>query len=98
MRERSDTLSFGDWVRHVFDHPVTNPAWHWDIEADTPEPPAPKIVEYLKRLFENPEPVLAAYSDAQLNQGFWFLVDSSCSNHMFALIEPDVPWNERQEC
>jgi hypothetical protein len=26
-------ISLTDWIAHVFDHPVTDPAWHWDIDA-----------------------------------------------------------------
>jgi hypothetical protein len=85
-----------DWIRHVFDHPVTNPAWHWDLKADTTKPAPPECVAYLKRLFEEPE-VLTDYSDAQVNRGFWYLVDNSCSSYMFSLIEPGVPWPERRQ-
>jgi hypothetical protein len=35
--------------------------------------------------------LLARFSDAQLNQGLWYLVSNSCSDHMFSLIEPAVP-------
>ncbi|MFN0016765.1 MAG: hypothetical protein ACKVP0_00815 [Pirellulaceae bacterium] len=84
-----------DWIRHVFDHPISNPAWHWDLKADTTEPPPPESVAYLTRLFEEPE-ILATYSDPQVNQGFWYLVDNSCSSYMFSLIELGVSWPERQ--
>ena len=85
-----------DWVRHVFDHPVTNPAWHWDLNADTSEPSPPECVAHLTRLFEEPD-ILSPYSDAQVNQGFWYLVDNSCSSYMFSLVEPGVAWPERQQ-
>ena len=89
-------MTFPDWVRHVFDHPVTDPAWHWDIDVDTSEPPASKSVEYQTELFQSPVRALAAYSDAQINQGLWYLVSNSCSDYMFALIEPGVAWDERR--
>lgn len=84
-----------DWIRHVFDHAVTKPAWHWDLKADTTEPAPLECVAYLTRLFQEPE-ILASYSDAQVNRGFWYLVDNSCSSYMFSLIEPGVPWPERR--
>jgi hypothetical protein len=37
-------LSFDEWVRHVFDHPVTEPAWHWDENADYAELEPQRIV------------------------------------------------------
>lgn len=89
-------MSFDDWLRRVFDHPVTDPAWHWDAEADTEEPSPPDCVAYLTRLFEEPERVLAPYSDAQLNQGFWYLVDPGCSSHTLSLFRPEVAWADRR--
>lgn len=94
--EQPDTTTFSGWLRQVFDHPVTDPEWYWDIEADTSEPAPLECVEYLTRLFEDSEPVLAPYSDAQIDQGLWYLVDASCSNHMFSLTELGVPWPHRQ--
>lgn len=96
MEEQSSTTAFDDWLRQVFDHPVADPAWHWDVEADTAEPAPPDCVAYLTRLFEEPESALAPYSDAQINQGLWYLVDASCSNYAFSLIEPEVAWPQRR--
>jgi hypothetical protein len=93
--QQSDPMLFAGWLRRVFDHPVTDPAWHWDVGADTTEPAPPECVAHLTRLFEEPT-VLAAYSDAQVNQGFWYLLCSSCSNYMFSLTESDVAWSLRQ--
>jgi hypothetical protein len=93
--EQHGTTTFADWLRQVFDRPVMNPAWYWDCEANTAEPPPPDCVAYLTRLFEEPELVLAPYSDAQIDQGLWYLVSNSCSDHMFSLIEPEVAWPQR---
>jgi hypothetical protein len=86
------TPTFAGWLRHVFAHPITDSAWYWDLGADTSEPASPDCVAYLTRLFEEPEVVLAPYSEAQVDQGLWYLVDSSCSDHMFSLTEPGVAW------
>jgi hypothetical protein len=94
--EQAGMSTYSDWIRQVFDHPVAKPAWYWDDEADTSEPAPPDCVEYLTRLFEEPELFLAPYSDAQLNQGFWYLVSASCSVYMFSLIEPEVAWPQRR--
>lgn len=99
--------TFSDWVQKVFNHPVREPEWYWDREADTIEPSPSRSVAYLTRLFKDPEPVLAPYTDGQLNQGFWYLVHNACSSYMFSLTEgkdpwvslPEgaVPWPERRE-
>ena len=96
MPQPSSLPTFSDWVRHIFDHPVSDPEWYWAPDADTDEPPAQTCVEYLTQLFTDPEPILALYTDAQLNQGLWFLVSNACSNYMFALLEPEVAWIVRR--
>jgi hypothetical protein len=86
MGRQIGDLSFEDWIAYVFDHPVTDPAWHWDIDRDYwDELGQPAItVAYLSRAFEDAHTMLAPFSDAQLHQGLWFLASNSCSNHMFA--------------
>jgi hypothetical protein len=96
MSQPSIVPTFPEWVRHIFDHRVGKPEWYWALEADTAEPPAQTSVVYLTRLFTDPEPILAPYTDAQLNQGLWYLVSNSCSNYMFTLLEPEVAWPERR--
>jgi len=94
--EQSSTTAFVDWLRQVFDNPVADPAWRWGVAADIPEPAPPDCVAYLTWLFEEPESALAPYSDAQINQGLWYLVSASCSNYAFSLIEPGVAWPQRR--
>src|SRR5207249_5002956 len=90
-------LTFDDWIRYVFDHPVTSPQWYWAYGEGEFMPEPAECVEYLAELFRNPDVILAPHSDAQLEQGFWYLVDNSCSNYMFTLLEPPVPWAERRQ-
>lgn len=89
MSRTDNDPAYEKWVRQVFDHPVTDPAWHWDIGADVAQPVREESVSHLTRLFEHPE-ILSVYSDAQLNQAFWYLVDSGCSDYMWCLVEPPV--------
>jgi hypothetical protein len=77
-----------------FDHPVTKPEWHFDADVEVWEGP----VEYISRLFEACDELLAGYSDAQVNQGLSFLSSASCSNHMFALVDERVSWEVRERC
>lgn len=102
-------LSFDDWIRYVFDHPVDHliPEWYWDMNRDSwDELQSPATtVEYMNRLFEHPVNALAPYSDAQINQGLWFMVSNACSSHMFALMEtsilhktPPAPLQKRIAC
>ena len=91
-----DETAYKSWVRRVFDHPVTDPAWYWDLAADTAEPEPFECVVFLTQLFEKPE-ILSAYTDAQVNQGIRYLVSNGCSEYMFRLIEPEVEWQWRQK-
>ena len=87
-----NSKSFADWIHQFFGHAVTDPPWYCDLEADTSEPEPPACVAHMVRLFEGPDVVLASYSDAQVNQGLWYLVGNAC----YSLIEPEVAWSQRR--
>lgn len=98
METRLTDLPFDQWVAHVFDHPVTQPAWYFDMQADYWDGPPALTVDYLTRLFMDPVPPTAGHSDAQLNQGLWYIVHTVCSNHMLALLDESVPLAARIDC
>jgi hypothetical protein len=91
-------LRFEEWITHVFDHEVTDPQWYFEPDADYWQAPSPVTLEYVTRLFEDPAPVLGLFSDEQINQGLWYLVSSSASDHMFALQDEEVPLDIRCRC
>ena len=100
MEKRLPHLTFEQWITYVFDHPVreTGQEWYWDSEADWWDGPAADTIQFMTRLFENAGFILQPYTDAQLNQGLWFLTDNACSSHMFALLDSSVPWADRRRC
>ncbi len=87
-----------DWVARIFDHPAEGPQWYLDPQADTSEPSAAIALEYLTSLFEDPQRYLAAYSDAQIGQGLWFLVDHACSGYMLRVLDGNLPLEDRLRC
>ncbi len=99
MRQLRD-LSFEAWVAYVFDHPATDELWHMDGDRDYWDELRQPVttVSYLTRAFEDAGTVLAPFSDAQLEQGLWFLVSNGYSSHMLALLKPDVPGLDREQC
>lgn len=100
MSKKLENLSFEDWLICVFDHPVEEikNAWYWDLDRDRWEEDSPQTVQFLTQTFESAGKVLKSYSDAQLNQGLWFLADNACSSHMFSLVNESAPWAARQRC
>jgi hypothetical protein len=83
--------SLSDWITHVFDHSVADPAWHWSSDAPAWEGSSEDTVAFIADTFERSGELLARFTDAQLNQGFWYLTSAGVSDLMFALVEPGVP-------
>jgi hypothetical protein len=89
-----ETLDFGQWVQHVFDHPVAKPQWYFQIGKTWNGEPL-LTVQHLTRLFESPERLLTDYSPEQLEQGLWYLAGET-QPFMQALVDDSVPWPIRQ--
>jgi hypothetical protein len=103
MGKQLKHLTFEQWLAYVFDHPVPEGqenAWYWDSDRDIWDESAEPAdtVQFLTHAFENAAQVFQPFSDAQLNQGLWFLASNACSNRMFALMDPSVPWTARRRC
>jgi hypothetical protein len=100
MVGESKDRSYDDWVKYIFDHPLADPPWYFHADAEWWNGPAdPALtVSYLTRLFETSSESLNLFSDEQINQGFWFLVDSGGSGHFLTLFDPQVPPSERIRC
>jgi len=98
MGDGLESLPFNEWVAHVFDHDVREPSWYFDMDAPVWEGPATLTLDHVTRLFKDPVDHLARYSDAQLNQGFWYLVGESGSTHMHALSDLSAPLEPRIRC
>jgi len=98
MEGALESLSFEDWVTHVFDHDVTDPQWYFEPDAPFWAAPAGLTLAHMTRLFEDPRAYLSTYDDERLNQGFWYLVSNAGSNHMFALTDTSAPLAARIRC
>ena len=100
MGRQLTNLTFEGWLAYVFDHPVEThrQEWYWDTDRDWWEEDTPEAVQFMTQAFENAAAVFEPYSDAQLNQGLWFLASNACSNHMFALMNESIPWPARARC
>jgi hypothetical protein len=86
--------SFGQWVKFVFDHPVSDPEWYWNEEWEGDHN---LVLEYSIRLFRNPGFLLEDYSPEQIEQGFWFLMGPA--GEMYRWIwDEEIDWLLRREC
>ncbi len=88
-------LTFEDWLKAIFAHPVSNLLSAMDIVLDEPDDEVG--IKYLTKLFSEPE-WLEQYLPAQVNCGLGFIIDPGCSNHMFALYNSSIPLEERLNC
>jgi hypothetical protein len=89
-------VSLPEWITYVFDHEVTDPAWHFVLDAPDLKVSPARAAEFISETFENSGDLLRRFSDGQLNQAFWFLVSSGNSEYMFCLSDTLVPMALRQ--
>ena len=98
MEERHTNLTFKQWVLHVFDHEVKRPEWYFDIDADFWDRSPAVTVDYLTQLFNGMPSVVEEYSDAQINQGLWYIANPMFCNYMLALTDSSVNMSKKIGC
>ena len=84
------------WIGAIFDHPVTDPAWYWDDDASVPDDDSLVNVRMLRALYDDAPHLLAAYSDAQVDQGLWLVTSGAASIFSASLTDTSLPWPERR--
>ncbi len=87
----------------AYDELLPTPAWfewfhqpdcdYWRESADPN-----RTVDYLTRLFSNVDRLVTPYTNAQIDQGLNFLTSNGASDHMFELLEAEVPLDARIAC
>lgn len=70
---------------------MTDRDWYFGLDAPVWEDSPEHIAILIADTFENSSELLARFTDAQLNQAFWYLVGESGSDLMTALVNADVP-------
>jgi hypothetical protein len=92
----NDAVSFEDWIKLIFDHPVdSNREWYWEIDANVAPVDAPTFIKYTAQLFLASGELLKTYSDAQVNQGLNVLISNGVSDNIFALQNKSIPLEQR---
>ena len=88
---------YNEWINFVFDHPVEDPAWHWDIDCPMFEGSESDYLELIRLTFMHAGKDLVHFSNAQVNQGICFLASTSCSDYMFSLKDSNIDVGLRVE-
>lgn len=87
---------YRNWLTHVFDHPVRDPAWFFDMDAPRFDAPSDEIVGLVTHTFLNCGQDLVGYSDGQVNDGLNYIFNNSCSNVVFSLMDAGVSVDARK--
>lgn len=93
--------SFEQWIKWMFDHPVTKTGWHWDKGLDEAEDhslPPELGLEFATRVLSDPESHLSAYDEGQVEQGLLWMASETGSEIMDAVKDLEVPWPVRRDC
>ena len=96
MSKVPTNVSFKEWVRCVFDHPVEREAWYWAVDSEAFELNPVRLVAHSSRLFAESASALAEFTNEQIDQGFWFLVGSP--TELDVLCSEGVPLPDRLQC
>lgn len=81
---------YGEWIKYVFDRPLTPCGWYFDIEYTDFEASEEDIAILFVDTMENCGTDLARFSDAQVNFGLHYIFNNSCSNIVFSLMSANV--------
>ncbi len=81
---------YEEWLEHIFDHPVFDPAWHWSRDAPSFEADDAEIAALIELTFLHSGRDLTRFTDAQMNQGFRYLASITGSNYIWSLNRPKV--------
>lgn len=86
---------YDEWISFIFDHPVTNPEWHWENDPPTFEVSEADCANLIEQTFTHSGRDLTRFTDAQVNQGINFLISPACSGYMSALRDSRVSIDTR---
>lgn len=86
---------YHEWLPYVFNHPVSDPAWYFDLDRPDFVVGPTDCVELLTLTFRRAGTDLTGFTDAQVNQGLWFIVSPAVSDYMFPFRSTEVPVDSR---
>jgi hypothetical protein len=94
---------FSRQIKYIFDRPVTERHWFWDLDYDPEEEDLFKGEDhvtaflFLEKLCQKPGETLSPYSDNQVAQGLDFIFNNSLSNLCFGMRDAKVDLERKVE-
>src|SRR5262249_36160750 len=90
---------FTKWLKQIFGHPVTTPEWNRSQTSNRDTETSHSLaIACLTRACEDAQKVFNPFSNAQLKQGFTYLISPSASNFIFCLTDRRIRWADRKRC
>ncbi|HYG21453.1 MAG TPA: hypothetical protein VEH04_01640 [Verrucomicrobiae bacterium] len=86
---------YQEWIRYVFDHPVSDRPWYFNINAPVFEATQADYAQLICETFVRSGQDLREFTDAQVNQGIWFLASPSGSDFIFSLRDGDISVSQK---
>src|SRR5690349_14893875 len=86
---------YKEWLQYIFAHPVNDLQWYFDINAPSFEATHADYAWLIRETFERSGEDLAEFTDAQVNQGVWFLASPSGSDFIFSLRDGDASTSQK---
>ncbi|MCC6696122.1 MAG: hypothetical protein IT365_10885 [Candidatus Hydrogenedentes bacterium] len=92
-------MEFRDWVKHIFDHAAPEMATYSEIMEPIEWDGSPELkIVYMARLFEEPRPLLDAFSDLQVAHGLEYLTSNLMSDYPLGFRDASVSLESRSRC
>jgi hypothetical protein len=80
-----------EWITYILDHPVADPEWYRSEDAPEWQGAPEDALTLIAETFEHGGELIARFTDAQLNQGFWFLVGDLGPRFKDTLVDSQIP-------
>jgi hypothetical protein len=91
--ELGSLSGYAQWLSYWFDHPEDDPKWYIDSDAPDFEATDEEIVALLSLTFQRSGTDLLRFSDAQVENGLWFVADNSVC--MYIVRDSNMPITQR---
>lgn len=86
---------YDQWIDHVFNHRVEDPAWYFNVDEPLFEVSDRELVALFTRTMLKCGVDLLPFDNAQIDLGLNYIFDNSCSNYSFQLRDSNLPIRDK---